>query len=69
MGNAVKCNGISILTLGGFKMKYGKYSKNGMLIIESRYIGHSSYSIYYNGRMIGNVSSMGEAMNIAMGVA
>ena len=26
-------------------MKYGKYSKNGMLIIESRYIGHSSYSI------------------------
>ena len=47
-------------------MKYGKYSKNGMLIVESRYIGHSSYSIYYNGRMIGNVSSMGEAMNIAM---
>ena len=34
-----------------------------MVIIESRYIGHSSYSIYYNG----NVSSMGEAMNIAMG--
>ena len=50
-------------------MKYGKYSKNGMLIIESRRVDYSSYSIYYNGRMIGNVSSMVEAMNIAMEVA
>ena len=37
-----------------------------MVIIESRYIGHSSYSVYYNGKAIRNVSSMGEAMNIAM---
>ena len=51
------------------QMRYGKYSKNGMLIIESRYIGHSSYSVYYNGRMIGNVSSMFEAMNIVLEVA
>ena len=50
-------------------MKYGKYSKNGMLIVEYRYIGHSSYFVYYNGRMIGNVLSMVEAMNIAMEVA
>ena len=40
-----------------------------MLIIESRYIGYSSYSVYYNGRIVGNVSSMAEAMNIAMEVA
>ena len=50
-------------------MKYGKYSKNGMLIIESRYIGYSNYSVYYNGRIVGNVSSMVEAMNIVQEVA
>lgn len=50
-------------------MKYGKYSKNGMLIVESRYIDYSSYFVYYNGRMIGNVSSMVEAMSIVEEVA
>lgn len=50
-------------------MKYGKYSKNGMLIVESRYIDYSSYFVYYLGKMIGNVSSMVEAMNIVQEVA
>ena len=45
-------------------MKYGKYSKHGMLIIESRYIDYSSYSVYYLGRIVGSVSSMVEAMSI-----
>ena len=50
-------------------MKYGKYSKNGMLIVESRHVDYSSYSVYYKGIMVGNVSSIVEAMNIAMEVA
>ena len=50
-------------------MKYGKYSKNGMLIVESRHVDYSSYFVYYQGKMIGNVSSIVEAMSIVQQVA